>query len=91
MNEQTPPNANQPNAQAHDADSPQAVHHLRARRKRPADLPRMQVNLTSMIDVIFLLLIYFVVSASFAFGEGVSTRRNTKRSGRAHDGLAVDE
>lgn len=35
----------------------------------------MQLNLTSMIDVIFLLLIYFVVTASFTVGEGVITAR----------------
>lgn len=32
---------------------------------------RMQLNLTSMIDVIFQLLIYFVITASFALNEGV--------------------
>jgi biopolymer transport protein ExbD len=31
----------------------------------------MQLNLTSMIDVIFQLMIYFVVTASFAANEGV--------------------
>ena len=41
------------------------------RRKRPGSKP--QLNITSMIDVIFLLLIYFVATASFAKGEGVIT------------------
>jgi biopolymer transport protein ExbD len=31
----------------------------------------MQLNVTSMIDVVFQLLIYFVVTASFAANEGV--------------------
>lgn len=43
----------------------------------------MQVNLTSMIDVIFLLLIYFVVTASFAVGEGVITARLPTGTGLA--------
>ncbi len=37
--------------------------------------PPMRMNLTSMIDVIFLILIYFVVTASFAVGEGVITAK----------------
>ena len=32
-----------------------------------------QLNLTSMIDVIFLLLIYFVITADFRVDEGVLT------------------
>ena len=32
-----------------------------------------QLNLTSMIDVIFLLLIYFVITANFSVDEGVLT------------------
>ena len=31
----------------------------------------MKLNFTSMIDVIFLLLIYFVITANFAIDEGV--------------------
>ncbi len=31
----------------------------------------MQLNLTAMIDVVFLLLIYFVLTANFSVGEGV--------------------
>ena len=40
----------------------------RAQRLQPA---HMALNLTAMIDVIFLLLIYFVITASFVEGEGV--------------------
>jgi len=50
------------------------VHHQSARARRrsvrgPADVGSL--NLTSMIDVIFQLLIYFVVTASFMVNEGV--------------------
>lgn len=51
------------------------VHHESARSKREVAPANMQVNLTSMIDVIFQLLIYFVLTASFALGEGVITAK----------------
>ncbi len=61
------------------------VHHERkVREVKSAD---MQVNLTSMIDVIFLLLIYFVVTASFAVGEGVIVAKMPEGSGPS-DALA---
>ena len=41
----------------------------------------MSLNLTSMIDVIFLLLIYFVVTASFTPGEGILTARLPQGTG----------
>jgi len=43
-------------------------HKKRDKEMAPA---KMTLNLTSMIDVIFLLLIYFVITASFSMGEGV--------------------
>jgi biopolymer transport protein ExbD len=43
----------------------------RSHRRRAIEPVRMQLNLTSMIDVIFQLLIYFVITASFAANEGV--------------------
>lgn len=59
-----------PQAQASYADE-ETVHHQSNRQKRELAPARMQLNLTSMIDVIFQLLIYFVITASFAVGEGV--------------------
>ncbi|MEM9883628.1 MAG: biopolymer transporter ExbD [Planctomycetota bacterium] len=50
------------------------VHHRSARQRRRARRGPAAVgelNLTSMIDVIFQLLIYFVVTASFMVDEGV--------------------
>lgn len=48
----------------------ETIHHQRRKRevRNPA---RMQLNLTSMIDVIFQLLIYFVITANIVRGEGV--------------------
>lgn len=53
-----------------------------ARRKRQALPPaRMGINLTSMLDVIFLLLIYFVITADFVIDEGVLTARMPRGTG----------
>jgi len=49
----------------------ETVHHESRRKKEGLPPVQMQLNLTSMIDVIFQLLIYFVVTASFAINEGV--------------------
>lgn len=44
-------------------------HGKRRGKQRDADGPP-QLNLTSMIDVIFMLLIYFVITADFQVDEG---------------------
>lgn len=49
------------------------VHHVPRRKKRRGRAVVGQLNLTSMIDVIFLLLIFFVVTANFRIEEGVLT------------------
>ena len=51
------------------------VHHVSQRKKRGLPPVKMQLQLTSMIDVIFQLLIYFIVTASFTLGEGVITAK----------------
>lgn len=52
-------------------------------KHRPLKRASMNLNLTSMIDVIFQLLIYFIITASFTLGEGVITARLPKGSGPA--------
>jgi len=59
------------------------VHHVPRRVKRDPVPARLTLNLTSMIDVIFQLLIYFVVTASFAPGEGIITANLPQGSGTA--------
>ncbi|MEM1444563.1 MAG: biopolymer transporter ExbD [Planctomycetota bacterium] len=49
------------------------VHHTPLNKKSRAMGRVGQLNLTSMIDVIFLLLIYFVVTSNFRIDEGVLT------------------
>lgn len=57
-----------------DAEPPATLHHesprLRRQRSNGASVVG-ELNLTSMIDVIFQLLIYFVVTAGFMIDEGV--------------------
>jgi biopolymer transport protein ExbD len=47
----------------------------------------MQLNLTAMIDVVFLLLVYFIITVNFAADEGVLTGAIPQRTGesRAQD------
>jgi len=59
------------------------VHHQAYRKKRPLRPSKMEVNLTSMIDIVFQLLIYFVVTTSFAVGEGVLTAKLPTGTGNA--------
>jgi len=64
-------------------DSPQAtVHHRSARQRRGRrDAPVGELNLTSMIDVIFQLLIFFVVTANFMIDEGVLSAKLPQGAG----------
>lgn len=59
----------------------QTIHHVSSRKKRARRAAIGQLNLTSMIDVIFLLLIYFVVTANFTFDEGVLTAKLPQGAG----------
>ncbi|MBI1371078.1 MAG: hypothetical protein GC162_20810 [Planctomycetes bacterium] len=45
------------------------TRHSRSADKRATESPSL--NLTSMLDVCFLLLIFFMLTAAFAVGEGV--------------------
>ncbi len=71
---QTPPAANAA-ADALAGGMDETVHHVSPRSRREVGSSKMQPNLSSMIDVIFQLLIYFVVTANFAVGEGVITAK----------------
>ncbi|MBI1371079.1 MAG: hypothetical protein GC162_20815 [Planctomycetes bacterium] len=48
----------------------ETVHH-ESRSKKPAQSGVTELNLTSMLDVCFQLLIFFILTASFAVGEGI--------------------
>jgi len=51
----------------------------------------MELNMTSMIDVVFQLLIYFILTASFAVGEGVITAQLPQGTGAADSAKPPDQ
>jgi biopolymer transport protein ExbD len=59
----------------------QVAHHVARRKKRTRDPARMSLNFTAMIDVVFQLLIYFIVTASFTIGEGIITAKFPQGTG----------
>ena len=64
---------------------------MRGRRRMP-DPARTELNLTSMIDVVFQLLIYFIVGTTFAMGEQSYRMDLPEREGTAEvDPLELDE
>lgn len=73
------PDAFSPDPSIASSQPDEAIHHQSQRQKRKKNKGvnggPMQLNLTSMIDVVFQLLIYFVVTSNFAIGEGVITAK----------------
>lgn len=68
----------------HDAEPVPVAHHPRRARRGRQVSESLQLNLTAMIDVIFLLLVYFVITAHFPISEGVLTVKLPQgRSGAA--------
>ena len=64
---------------------------MKGRRRLP-DPARTEFNLTSMIDVVFQLLIYFIVGTTFAMGEQSYRMDLPEREGSAEvDPLELDE
>lgn len=74
----------------HDVGKSETVHHestrKAARPKKMADL-----NLTSMLDVCFQLLIFFILTASFAVGEGILPAELPTGQGKASDTEAPEQ
>jgi biopolymer transport protein ExbD len=64
------------------------VHHVSARKRRGRPPAKISINLSTMIDVIFNLLVYFVVTANFAVDEGVLTLKLPQGSGTPQEALA---
>ena len=46
-----------------------------ARRRRSRDMDESEVNLTPMLDVVFIMLIFFIVTTSFVKESGVEIER----------------
>ena len=45
------------------------------RRRRARDREESEVNLTPMLDVVFIMLIFFIVTASFVKEAGIDVTR----------------
>jgi len=58
---------------------------------REASAPTLRLNMTPMIDVVFLLLIYFVLVADFAEPESVAGLDVVQRSSANDDPFALPE
>lgn len=69
----------------------QVAHHVSTRKKRKKGVggEDMQLQMTSMIDVVFLLLIYFVITANFTIDEGtlLATMPGNSSQDRPEDDL----
>lgn len=69
------------------------IAHTSARKRRGRERPRITLNLTAMIDVTFLLLVYFIVATEFKIGEEVFQIDLPPRlqSDRERDPFRLDE
>jgi biopolymer transport protein ExbD len=66
------------------------VHHESRRKgKRPKGMT--DLNLTSMLDVCFQLLIFFILTASFAVGEGILPAELPAGQGKPSDTEAPEQ
>ncbi len=66
----------------------QTVHHRPVGKRHGRPKPNMQPNLSAMIDVIFLLLIYFVTTANFTPDEGVLTAKLPQGTGKTSESMS---
>jgi biopolymer transport protein ExbD len=60
-----------PEARENRMGAPPEAGHVSPRRRRRRAQPRIGLNLTAMIDVTFLLLVYFMTATQFKMGEEV--------------------
>ncbi len=56
-----------------------------ARRRRGREADESEVNLTPMLDVVFIMLIFFIVTASFVKEAGVDVNRQAAMTAVAKD------
>ncbi len=65
------------------------------RRKRQMDTDESDVNLTPMLDVVFIMLIFFIVTASFVKEAGIDVTRppaaTAERKERGNILIAITE
>ena len=65
------------------------------RRRRERDVEESEVNLTPMLDVVFIMLIFFIVTASFVKEAGIDVSRppaaTAERKERGNILIAITE
>ncbi len=65
------------------------------RRRRRDELEKSEVNLTPMLDVVFIMLIFFIVTASFVKEAGIDVTRpsaaTAERKERGNIMIAITE
>ncbi len=65
------------------------------RRRRERDVEESEVNLTPMLDVVFIMLIFFIVTASFVKEAGIDVNRppaaTAERKERGNILIAITE
>lgn len=67
-----------------DRGAPAAVVHFRPRRKRVArELTSLTLNLAPMVDVVFLLLIFFISTTTFRRAEGLLAAQLPRQGSQA--------
>lgn len=68
------------------------VHYHTARDRRKRGQPRIGLNITPMIDVVFLLLVFFLVATNFKLGEELYRMDLPERgAAQASDPFELDE
>jgi biopolymer transport protein ExbD len=70
------------------AAADEVVHFVPRRKRSPRETTAMTLNLAPMVDIVFLLLIFFVTTTTFRRAEGVLPARLPRDSGVA-DAVAL--
>ncbi len=68
---------------------------MRIRRRRAREEDESEINLTPMLDVVFIMLIFFIVTASFVKESGIDVNRpdaqTAERKQKASILIAISE
>ncbi|MGF1509919.1 MAG: ExbD/TolR family protein [Myxococcota bacterium] len=66
-----------------------------ARRKRDRSVEEEEINMTPMLDIVFIMLIFFIVTATFVKEAGIDVNKpgavTAERKERASILIAIDE
>ena len=59
------------------------------RGKRTREQPQSEVNMTPMLDVVFIMLIFFIVTATFIKEAGIQVERPDTTTAESQDDAAI--